>query len=162
MEVWALQWDYPYDMVNNITVWSDETSALQQACTEIKQKIDGDWDMDEEFMKEAAKLFDEQVQIGTIDSLRSALLVWNEFQNNHNDENGEWYSVSKYPVHDSSDIQGSCRPPIIKGGFKALTAGATCRGPCKEWNEYAYADQPDGTHVCHQCSTFQHIFGTKP
>jgi hypothetical protein len=160
MEVWALQWDYPCDMEHNITLWTDEMSALRQACTEIKQKIDGEWDMGEAFIEKAAKLFEESAVVDTIDSLRSALLVWNEFQNDFNDENGEWYSVTKYQVLGNSDIQGGCRPPPTV--YKATAAGATCRGPCKTYNEYAYADQPDGTHMCHQCSTFQHIFGTKP
>ncbi len=159
MEVWVLIWKYPYNRDSNVSVWADESSALRQACTEIKQNIDCDWDMGDIVMVEYAKVFNEHIAQSEYEK---AIKVWNDFQNDYNDEQGQWYSISKSEVLGLPDVQGSCRPPILQGGFKALTAGATCRGPCKEWNEYAYADQPDGTHVCHQCSTFQHIFGTKP
>lgn len=158
MEVWVLQWDYPLDMEHNITLWVDETSALQQACTEIKQKIDGDWDMDDSDMEEAAQKFDTQL---TGKNYRAAIGVWNRFQEDFKDDGGEWYSVIKYEVLGSSAIQGGCRPPSSPVAYRASSSGATCRGPCKTYNEYAYADQPDGTHMCRQCSTFQHIFGTK-
>lgn len=157
MEVWVLEWSYPYDMEHNVTVWGDEESALKQGCTEIKQKIAGDWDMDDENMEQAAKAFDEHLGRGEYEA---AIGVWNNFQNDYNDEQGEWYYCNKHEVLGATDVDGGCRPPVAKAAFKATTAGATCRGPCKQWNEYAYADQPDGTHVCHQCSTFQHIFGT--
>lgn len=160
MEVWVVKWDYPYDMDNNITVWVDELSALQAACKEIKRKIDSDWDMDDSDQEEAAKLFDSQIAAGTVDGLRNAMKTWNDYQDNFNDENGEWYFVWSETVHGAPDIQANIQQttPVA---YKASVAGATCRGPCKQHNPYAYADKPDGTHLCHQCSTFQSIFGVK-
>lgn len=160
MEVWLLEWDYPYDVEHNTTVWADEQSALKQACAEIKKKIDSDWDMDDSDMEDHAQQFDGFMASG---KYRDAMLVWNSYQDNFNDDEGQWYFVRELPVLGHTDIDAGCSPPTQRSGtvaFKATTAGATCRGPCKQWNEYAYADQPDGTHMCRQCSTFGHIFGT--
>ncbi len=44
--------------------------------------------------------------------------------------------------------------------FKPSTLGATCRGPCQSHNEFAYADNPDGTHLCYQCKIQEQVFGS--
>ncbi len=154
MEVWLLHWEYPYDMESNITVWTSEQDALKQACSEIEDSITNDWDMDDEHQSQVAEEISDLQKRG---KLREAMDAWNDYQSNYNDEYAQYYSVMKKAVqsHDASDVVTSA-PPVA---YRASTSGATCRGPCKQYNEYAYADRPDGTHLCRQCSTFQHIFG---
>jgi hypothetical protein len=155
MEVWVLQWEYPYDMESNITLWSTEKAAYQQGLHEINEKIDSDWDMDDPDMLNHAEKIEELVDKG---DFREAFAVWNDYQNNYNDEHAEYYAVMMREVlnGEGSDEVVTSAPPIP---YKASSPGATCRGSHKEYNPYAYADKPDGTYLCTQCKTFSHIFG---
>lgn len=155
MEIWVLDWDYPYDGEHNITLWTTQKAAYQQALREINEKIDGDWDMDEPDMLTHAEKIEELEGQG---KLKEAIDVWNDYQNNYNDDHMELYSVYSREVlsGEGEDVVTSA-PPIP---YKASSPGATCRGSHKEFNPYAYADKPDGTYLCTQCKTFGHIFGT--
>lgn len=156
MEVWVLQWEYPYDMETNITLWTTQKAAQQQALNEINEKIDSDWDMDEPDMLSAAEEIEQFQDSG---KLTEAINRWNDYQNNYNDDHAEYYSVFKREVlnGEGSDEVVTSAPPIA---YKASSPGATCRGSHREFNPYAYADRPDGTYLCTQCKTFQHIFGS--
>lgn len=156
MEVWVLQWEYPYDMETNITLWTTQKAAQQQALKEINERIDNDWDMDDPDMLTHAEKIEELMDAG---KLKEAIDVWNDYQNNYNDDHAQYYGVFSRPVltADPDEVVTSA-PPIQ---YKATTAGATCRGSHKEYNPYAYADRPDGTYLCTQCKTFGHIFGAK-
>lgn len=162
MEVWLAEWDYPEDMEHNVEVWSNEQEALQDVCNDIQNSID-EWDLnDPDFGdKEAAERFIENFQYEVSkNNWRAAMEAWNDYESDFNPDFGEWYSVTKKQVGGGNvAIIGQQTPAVA---YKATVAGATCRGPCKQYNEYAYADRPDGTHVCHQCGTFQSIFGVKP
>jgi hypothetical protein len=154
-EVWIVRWEHPDDMEVNITLWTSEQDALKQALSEIQNEIDNNWDMDDTYQSQYA---DEIKRLSGLGKLRQAMVAWNDYQDNHNDEYGEWYSVSKQEVLSMDDEVVTSALPVA---FKPSTTGATCRGPCKQYNEYAYADRRDGTHLCRQCSTFQHILELK-
>jgi len=156
MEVWILQWEYPYDIDSNITVWTTEKAAYEQALKEINQKIDNDWDMDEPDM------FNHAEEIEILEGqgkLKEAIDKWNDYQMNFNDEHAEYYNVLQKPVLNGpgSTVTAQTLPPVA---YQASSPGATCRGTHKEFNPYAYADRSDGTYLCTQCKTFGHIFGT--
>lgn len=156
MDVWVLDWDYPYDMEHNITLWTTEKAAQQQALSEIKEKIDNDWDMDD---AEAFNAAEEIEQFQDAGKLKEAIDRWNDYQNNFNDDHAEIYSIYVRELlnGEGSDEVVTSAPPVL---YKASSPGATCRGHHKEYNPYAYADRPDGTYLCTQCKTFGHIFGT--
>ena len=157
MEVWIKQREDISDLEVNVTVWDNEQDALQSTCQEILKKIAGNWDMDEEHMSQAADHIDAEIQGKR---WRSAMDLWNDFESNYNDDYAEYFSVYKRDVLSSSDsLPVTLSPPKP---YNPTTNGSTCRGPCGQYNDYAMADRADGTHVCHQCSTFQTIFGTKP
>ncbi len=163
MDVWIVEWSYPYDVETEISVWGNEHDAYYHACEEIKSQIDSNWDMDDEYQQAAAERFDNHFHPGTLNSIPSmtkAIRAWDDYQNDYNDEHAQYWNVSKKSVRrlDESDTE-TLPPPAMN--YKASVAGATCRGPCGQFNDYAYADKPDGTHLCRQCSTFQHIFGVK-
>lgn len=162
MEVWLAEWEYPDDMEHNVEVWSNEQEALQDVCNDIQTSID-DWDLndpDTEYKEEKLQFIAEFQDSVSRRELRMAMEAWNDFQSNYNSDYGEWYSVTKKEVGGGNVAAVGQAVPVI--AYKASVAGSTCRGPCKQYNEYAYADRPDGTHVCHQCSTFNSIFGVKP
>jgi hypothetical protein len=156
MEVWIKQREDISDLEVNVTVWTSEQDALKSTCQEIMKKIGSDWDMDEEHMSTTADSIEAEIH-GK--GYRAAMDLWNDFQSNYNDDYAEYFSVYKRSVlPDDGEVVTSAS--VL--AYKATTTGATCRGPCGQYNDYAYADRSDGTHVCFQCSTFQHIFGTKP
>ncbi len=163
MDVWIVEWSYPNDVETEVSVWANEHDAYYHACEEIKSRIDGDWDMDDEDQQAAAEQFDNFFVPGgknTILSMTKAIRVWDEYQSNFNDEYAQYWNVSKKSVRRLDEGDADTLPPPVMN-YKASVAGATCRGPCGQFNDYAYADRSDGTHVCRQCSTFQHIFGVK-
>lgn len=156
MEVWVLEWSYPCDMETNVTLYASQEDAYKHACKEIHNIISSDWDMDDEHQKDAAELFDANL---SSKKYELAINVWHEYQNDYNDEYAQYWTVYSRPVI-GEELIGEV--VLSKPVYKATSSGATCRGPCGNYNEYAYADQSDGTHVCYQCSTFKHIFGTNP
>jgi hypothetical protein len=153
MEVWMLEWSYPYDNENNVTLWTNQLDAQKQAVKEINELIN-DWDLEDNDAAACADDINDMVGRG---QFGEAIKRFIDYQDEHNADYAQYYFVTKKQVLGS----GSVASPSSGSSFIATTSGATCRGPCGQYNEYANADQPDGTHVCHQCSTFQHIFGTK-
>lgn len=152
MEVWVLEWSYPSDGENGTTIWVSQVDAQKQALKEISDMIN-DWDLED---NEAAACADDINDMTSRGQLREAIKRFNDYQDDHNPDYAQYYFVSK------KEVLSFGKSPKSNGSgvaFKATSSGATCRGPCGQHNEYAYADQSDGTHVCYQCSTFQHIFG---
>lgn len=154
MEVWVKQWDYPSDGEHNISLWFSEVDALRSTCDEIENSISGDWDMEDDTQ---AAFADEISEFIAQKRYRQAIQKWNEYQDENNSDYGSWWSVTRKEVLGGDEASNAVTQRPV--AFKASYSGATCRGPCGQVNDYAYADRPDGTHLCRQCSTFQHIFG---
>jgi len=155
MEVWVLEWSYPYDNENNVTLWVSQDDAQRQALKEINELISNDWDLEDD---SAAACADDINDMTARGQLGEALKRFNDYQDENNSDYAQYYFVTKKQVLSWSGDKSKTRTPVA---YKATSSGATCRGPCGQYNEYAMADQPDGTHMCRQCSTFHHIFGTK-
>jgi hypothetical protein len=143
-----------YDNEHNVTVWTNQYDAQKQALKEIVDIIANDFDMDDSSASACADDIDDMMNRG---QLGDAVRRWNDFQDDHNSDHAQYYFVSKKQVLGA----GSQVAPSGGSSFTTIGSGATCRGPCGQFNEYAQADRSDGTHICRQCSTFNHIFGTK-
>ncbi len=155
MDVWILEYNCISDGEVSISLWANEYDALVECLSIIKHKIDIEWDMDNSDMFTYAEEIDLLQDAG---KLRDAIRKWNDYQDDHNSDYAQYYQVYFRPVHglesaSNAVVNGPAAP------YRASSPGATCRGHCKEYNEYAYADRRDGTYVCRQCSTFQKIFG---
>lgn len=155
MEVWILECNDTNDSEVSISVWSSEKDALVECLSIIKGKIDREWDMDDPNMLTYAEEIDLLQDAG---KFSDAVQKWNDFQDDSNSDYGQYYQVYSRTVHGLESV-GNVVGGAPTAPYRASTPGATCRGHCKEYNEYAYADKRDGTYVCRQCSTFQHIFG---
>jgi hypothetical protein len=162
MDVWIAEWDYHYDMEHDVSVFLTENDALEDCLNGIDDIIDSNWDIGNDPDQAQYKSdIDDLRQQG---KLREALDKWNEYEANFNDEQAQYYSVTKKQLHggNSASVIPSAKVSAPVTPVRSYsTQGATCRGPCKQHNEYANADRSDGTYVCRQCSTFQHIFGAK-
>ena len=58
-------------------------------------------------------------------------------------------------INQSSTSQVEAKTPQV---FTAKKAGATCRLPCGQVYEYAYADKEDGTFECKSCKMMHEVF----
>ncbi len=47
MEVWILNWENSEDGNRDITIWETQEAARKQACYEIQNAIESDWDMED-------------------------------------------------------------------------------------------------------------------
>jgi hypothetical protein len=150
MEIWVLEYNYFSDYTTTVKLFATEKDALAQALKEAKRHISNEWDLNDE---DISAEFDKIAEFENNGMLRQALETFNDFEGDQ-DDSKVWlvYSKTVSGVEDSTP----------KLAYKATTSGATCRGQCKNYNEYAYADRPDGTYVCHQCSTFCRILGISP
>jgi len=154
MEVWILEWSYPYDSDNNITVWASEQEAQKQAIKEIQDLITNDWDMDDVDAAACADDIDDMVSRG---HYAEAIRRFNDYQDEYNSDYAQYWFVVRKDV-----LGGNTSTMTSTSRNYSSSSGATCRGPCKQHNDYANPDRSDGTYVCHQCKTFGHIFGTSP
>ena len=157
LKVWTIEWQYPSDAEFKVTVWSTEKEALQAALHDIQNQITHDWDMDDETQAEFADEINLHIHHGR---LKEAVRKWNDYQDDHNFDYGQWYFINEKPVLSDPQLPLPTTP-TIPVPYQATTPGATCR-KCNNPNPHAYADKPDGTYCCRQCSIFSNIFGTKP
>lgn len=153
MEVWIAEWDYSYDMEHDVSVFLTEKDALEDVLNSIEDIISNHWDPPNE--PDQQQYADEIEELRRQGKLREAMDKWNDYEANFNDEQAQYYSVTKKKVSGVSTPQAELSTHV----YTPTSTGATCRGQCKQHNEYANADRADGTYVCRQCLTFQHIFG---
>lgn len=157
MQIWVLEWSCPSDGETNVTLWESENDAYLQAASEIEDRISSSWDMDDETQSEYAEAIKD---FFSRHKYKKGVEHFHEYENNYNEDYANYWSVYDREIM-KRDSMGSA-PNVISTSsvpYKATASGATCRGPCGQFNDYAYADRPDGTHMCRQCSTFNHIFG---
>jgi len=155
----------------NATLWSSEEEALIQGCSEIQDSILEDWDLTEERIHDAAKAILDAIING---AYAQAIDKWNDYQCSECEDYGSYYRVEVKDLlsgacvkkatlmpfgytGDPDDDDGKLLSPDDHIVYPTIN-GSTCRGPCKEYNEYANSDMADGTHLCTQCKTFSSIF----
>ena len=179
--VWVLKNDYVNDGSVNIFVFSTETDAFAQASAEIQNRIEESWDMYDYDQAVHAETINELIIQG---KFQRAVQFWNRCHINIDGNYPEYWEVEEHDPNKSPDprtifppshftalsskdedeeeeegIQVSSDGLEDGDGFVTTSPGATCRGPHKEWNEYATADRRDGTYLCHQCRMFRQVFG---
>lgn len=156
MEVWVLEWSYPYDSETNITIWANQKDAQKQALEEINELITNGWDLEDDDAAACADDIQDMMKRGL---LEECLDRFHDYQDNYNSDQAQYWRVYMREVLSADQSEVPTIPPPT--AYKATSPGATCRGNHQEFNPYAYADRSDGTYLCRQCQTFQHIFGVK-
>jgi hypothetical protein len=179
--VWVIEWSYPSDGESNVTVWDGEKSAAKQACSEIQSRISDDWDMTDYDQASSARQINDYVSAG---QYLKAVKYWNNCSSNCDSDYAMYWEVREAQV---GDLSGASEPIVfdpdyftalldseeeeeddgildaefeeVDEAYQASNPGATCRGPCGQFNEYAYANKRDGTHVCHSCRMMSQVFG---
>jgi len=171
---WILEWSYPYDNEMNVTVWDTEENAYIAACIDIISVINDNWtynNFSESDQKESAEKIQEFIDNG---KYKSAVKYWNTCLANHDDDDHRQY----WHVYDRHELSNAYQASKLKINFQspsddkeesvtenhsdntafvATECGAKCRC-CNNYNEYAYADNPNGTHECYGCRSMKKIF----
>ena len=144
------------------SLWDDGDAALRQAVSEILADVNDSWDLDDSEVLALAKEMNDYAMNG---DLPKVMELWNEDQNGRG---GRYWSVQEKDICTAADAS-----PIVflsftdedeeddeeveeeeegdSAPYLATTQGATCRGPCKNVSQDAYADRRDGTYCCWQC-----------
>lgn len=148
MDIYVVEYQNFSNFETKVTLFATEKDALTQALKDARKHIDRKWELGDE---DTAACLEEINELEANGNLRGAL-------DKFNDREGDMYDSTFWMVYPERVI-GFDEPSAHKITYKATASGATCRGSCKNYNEYAYADQPDGTYVCYQCSMFKHILG---
>lgn len=167
--VWIVEWTQPGQSESNVTCWASEKEALMSACTEILDLIGSDWDLADSEVKDKAIEINDFVANG---NYREALREYTDWT-----ANGCDYEYQQFwSVYDRTILSGPRQPCLLsfddeeeeeeeeeeieeEEEYQASSPGATCRGPCGNYNEHAYANRRDGTHVCYQCKMMSQVFG---
>jgi hypothetical protein len=172
-KVYVLEYSCPFDGNTSVTIWDNENDAYKQAAHDIQCTIKDRWDMSNETEREDAHEINERIKAG---AFKSAVIYFNECDVNDRDTNESWHVRCEYTMVNASDPQvfaddyfednehtcdENCDDGKVESEdvYQATESGATCRGPCGGYNEYAYADRRDGTFVCYACKTMGQTFG---
>jgi hypothetical protein len=141
----------------SISTWSSDVLAWKNACCYIQYEVSHNWNLKDPLVLVEAKVINDFV-IATHYS--SAGLYYNDCSTNIKSNNRITYEL-KYDI-----IQDSCVDPIMLDRsvweysvqpWRAKNPGAKCR-KCGEENEFAHADEINGTYMCRQCKMFIDIF----
>lgn len=168
--MWIFSWEQHGQYDSRISIWNTEADALVAAGSQIMNEISW-WDMGvPEISKKAYEISDKCAAF----EWRAAINLYNDWEAMKPAEYSCFISVYESKVKSNPPSVALLRPlpataapqtstPVrpATAPFKATKEGATCRGPCKEFNEYAYADSPDGTYCCRQCKWMGQVFGGK-
>lgn len=162
--VWIVEWTQPGQHASNVTLWPSEQEALASACSDIMADIKENWDLgDGETNDMAVRISDECAAM----NFREAISLYNDWESEgYNFEWMQQYSVYEREIHTTVPPIQLLKPlgtttipaPPSSPPFVPTSEGATCRGPCKSYNEYASADSPDGTYCCYQCKMMGQVF----
>lgn len=168
--VWILKYFDHSNGESDYTTWDTKAGAYTQAVAEILMFINDNWDLDDPDIELVAKNINDYAL--TSDYPKVLELFINE---QGEQGSGIYWEVEESKVHyeteadpivyllfndlDDEEEENQEDEDDEEIPFQATESGATCRGPCGSYNEYAYADRADGTHLCHQCKTLNQIFG---
>lgn len=159
--VWTLEWVYPSDNDNSVKIFDNEINARKQACANIIKLINSRWDLSDSDYKSDAIIIGNFINQGTVEGYKNAIKYWNYHSKNTNAANSQYWYVQEHVIFDKSDdidlsflnIETVKVESVIQSG-----SGAICR-KCNIKNEYATADDVNGTYVCRSCSIFGSMFG---
>jgi len=155
--IWVCQRSQPSF---SITLWKSRDEAQAAACAAIMDDVNHKWDLSNPDEVRKAESISDACMAMRFDD---AIFLYND-----------WMRAKVYSIYERS-IQTTppnihllgvknvamVQPPIPTPAqpFRATKPGATCRGPCGNFNDYAYADQPDDTYCCYQCRYMSQVFG---
>jgi len=174
MIIWILEY---YDEGSddfNINVFDSELGVKKQACSDILNFI-GDLTLRDQSYIDEAKEINDLISQATIRSYNEAIRKWNSSSIN-TDIVGAYFTCRDMLVHPAADadepeildpsfFSGNVKQNITKNNHVPAASsskisnscGATCR-KCHSKNEYAVADQSDGTYLCRSCKMFYNVF----
>ena len=177
--IWVLEWDYPGDGDSNVSLWDTEENACKQACADIIDYINDHFSLaNDPDHYQAAKEIQDYIDNG---EYAQAVKHWNYCDANCDSERRQFWTVYKRDTLDDSHVSSFHRIEFpyqkdedegededervvnknhndsARKAFIASKHGATCRG-CKQYNEYAYADNSDDTYECYSCKSYHRMF----
>lgn len=169
--VWVVEWQQP-EYGYKVTVFATEADATSSACYDMMEEV-RDWDLSDSDLEEVAKRINDYVLVG---DYKQALREFNNNQGNSGSENAMYFFVyERQPIvggknprtiifQDTEEDEGEDEEEdeeedAPETPYTASIPGATCRGPCGHFSEYAYADRRDGTYCCYSCKMMSQVFG---
>lgn len=167
--MWVCSWEQHGQFDSNISIWNTEADALVAAGSKVMNDVAW-WDLSKPDVSQRAYEISDKCALM---AWREAIDLYNEWECRKDTSVSCYISVYEKRVKSSTPSVALLRPPPASpqsvmppvrptsAPFKATKEGATCRGPCNQFNEYAYADQPDGTYCCRQCKWMSQVFGGK-
>lgn len=176
--VWLVEWSRgagTAESETKVTCWSSEGDARMSACRNILSDINKNWDLDDDDQRDSAKSINNLCALG---SLKEAISEYNDWNANLDDYESQRFlhvheeKVQTFsgglcllhisdPDDEEDEEEDLASNHVEEEAYQASTPGATCRGPCGNYNPDAYADKRDGTHVCYQCKMMFQVFGGK-
>lgn len=172
-KVYILEYSYPFGGNTNISIWDNDIDAYKQAAHDMQYTIKDSWDMTNIYERDDAREINDRIKCGRYES---AIKYFNNCSSNDGDRKEYWYVRAENPQTNACDPQifaddyfasdddDDCDcddKNSIEEVYQATESGATCRGPCGCYNEYAYADKRDGTFICYACKMMNSMFGDK-
>jgi len=175
--VWIVEWQQPEVSDFKVTVFARESDAFMQVAHDIMEQV-MDWDLSDSDIEAIARSINDYVSVG---DYKNALSKFNDDQATLDTDQEQFFFVYERKENigaqapnliifsdvdedeeDEEEDEDETIPPTARSGdFKTSVPGATCRGPCGNYNPDAYADMSDGTYCCYQCKLMSQVFGGK-
>jgi CTP synthase (UTP-ammonia lyase) len=156
----------------DLYLFDSEGAALSEACKNILNLITENWNLCEESDRDEAKSIQESVRKT---NYNAAIAAYNDYECNRNSNypvyvsvrsqtvnayvtnNTSWIDFSEYEPEEEDEEETEFEE-ADDSPYQASSPGATCRGPCGNPSNDAYADKRDGTFLCYQCKLFSGVF----
>lgn len=168
--MWLLTWKFPSQGECEFVAFDSEIVALEQAAGEVLAHVESEWDMSVPLQYGEAKSINESMLAG---NWAQVVNLFNGSSTNADHNFMIWEVVKltpktvawtvpqplSLPKEEKEEAPPTLKPENIS--YQASEPGATCRGPkCGVYSEYAYADNTNGTFLCHSCKMMISIFGS--
>jgi hypothetical protein len=139
----------------NITIYNSKEEALQSACADMVDVINNHFDF--QIAKEL-QVAEEINELLDNKQYQSALTKFNHYVKYHWMINHHRsFHVYEKDIHKAFRIKKIRFPYTVDTSYE-LEEGATCRGPCGQYYEYAHPDQSNKTFVCQSCKLMSAFF----
>jgi hypothetical protein len=169
MTIWLVRYHDTNDGTVCVTLWDTRVGAYMDVCAAIIDDINTDWDFNNVAAVTAARSIEDFIRL---QQWEDAVECWNEWSDQNNI--GIFWEIFQEGICTIADVNvpaailwpatpqtnsNNNTPTPVPVASASCGSGATCRGPCGQFNSYADPDQANGTYVCSQCKTFGSIFG---
>lgn len=168
--------------VKSIVTFSKQILAETHGCATILDYIRNEWDLSDVDRNKKATKFNDFL---TRNEYENAIEYWNDECAFLDAEANYWHVDERHDRQTAwtphlltpqelghSVTYANVTPTVVKKiqsltkddflgvpVWKPTSSGATCRGPCKQYNEYATADKQDCTYICKGCQMMSSVFG---